>query len=98
VGLAVVHLTSPRVFTVGARLGILESETPMSERRVRVVPSGEFRANPAQYLGKVDQEPVSLRSSDGRVFVTIGGLVDLDEPEEDEEAADRAPDAAAPPR
>lgn len=66
----------------------------MNEPEIQPVPSGEFRADPARYMERADRELVSLLSTDGRVFVTIGGLANLDEDEDDIEE-DTARDAAS---
>lgn len=58
----------------------------MEQHDIQIVPSGEFRANPGKYLASADKEPVAI-SSGGRVFMTIGGLVDLDEADTEEQTS-----------
>ena len=50
------------------------------EQDITVVPSGEFRANPAQYLAGVDRQPIRIVSPSGEASLTVMGVADLDKP------------------
>ena len=46
---------------------------------IEVIPVDQFCKDPARYLKGIAKKPIAIRASDGRVFMAIGGLVDLEE-------------------
>lgn len=50
---------------------------PKKLKRVLV---SEYQKNPSLYLSKIDQEPIAIVTPEGKVLMTIGGLVDPAKP------------------